>query len=296
MTSVAKQSELQSTDVHILGNETNYLAVSGDRDRPPSWLTDSPYCEELAMHGIAHAGVMRAKEPFKVVRHDQSGTFMIACLGGEGSILTDGGWRTIRASQACLLPPFVMNSLYCNPGKHWDFAWVRYIESRDRNPVVSAYSPVFGSYEGLPLKSSIVGLHAEAKAEATPATMSLWCDLIHGYVMRFAQPHRSDKRLWKLWKTVEGNPARNWTLAELSAAVSVSQEHLRRLCNKELGRSPMQQVTFIRMQHAARLLATTDEKVDTVCRAIGYSNPNTFSNTFLKWIGRRPSHHGRQGR
>jgi transcriptional regulator GlxA family with amidase domain len=168
---------------------------------------------------------------------------------------------------------------------------VRYAESKERNPVVSANSPVFGKYGGEALQHAIGGLHAEASSEASPAAMNLWTELIQGCVTRFSQPHRQDRRLWKLWKTVEGAPGRNWSLAELAHAVSVSKEHLRRICTRELGRSPMQQVTFIRMQHAARMLATTDEKIETVCRAVGYSNPHTFSNTFLKWMGRRPSQH-----
>ncbi len=278
-------------DIHILGAGTSFRAVLGALENPPAWFGDSPRSMELARHDIAHVGVMDARKPFNIVRYDQSGTFLIACIGGAGKVLSDGGWRTVAAGHACLLPPFVMNSIHCETGKPWKFAWVRYAESRERNPVVSADSPVFGKYHGEPLQRAIEGLHAEASSEAGPATMNLWTDLIQGYVMRFAQPHHSDRRLWKLWKTVESAPARKWSLAELSAAVFVSPEHLRRICSKELGRSPMQQVTFIRMQHAARMLATTDEKIETVCRAVGYSNPHTFSNTFLKWMGRRPSQH-----
>lgn len=281
------------SDIHILGKETTYRVVLGAERNPPSWLKNSPRSEELSRHRIAHAGVMHAHEPFRIVRQDQSGTFLMACLEGEGTVLSDGGWRTITAGHACLMPPFVMNAFHCKPGLPWKFAWVRYHESKDRSPVVSANSPVFGSYQGEPLKNAIEGLHAEASSEALPATMSLWAELIQAYVIRFAQPHRQDKRLWKLWKTVESDPGKKWSLTELADALSVSREHLRRICTKELGRSPMQQVTFIRMQHAAHLLATTDEKLETICRAVGYGNPHTFSNTFLKWIGRRPSDHRR---
>jgi hypothetical protein len=111
-----------------------------------------------------------------------------------------------------------MNAFHCKPGGTWEFAWVRYLESRETNPVVSAHSPVFGKYEGEPLRHGIAGLRAEALAEAAPATMGLWSELIHGYVMRFAQPHRRDSRLWKLWKAVDEAPARAWSLHELADA------------------------------------------------------------------------------
>jgi hypothetical protein len=84
---------------------------------------------------------------------------------------------------------------------------------------------------------------------------------------------------------------RDWTLSELAHAVHVSPEHLRRLCRKALGRSPMQHVIWLRMRKAAELLATTDAKIDAVSKAVGYENPFVFSNTFKKWIGWRPSEH-----
>ena len=71
----------------------------------------------------------------------------------------------------------------------------------------------------------------------------------------------------------------------------MSPEHLRRLCRKALGRSPMQHVIWLRMRKAAQLLASTDAKVDSVAKQVGYVNPFVFSNTFKKWIGWRPSEH-----
>jgi AraC-like DNA-binding protein len=288
---VKKTSKTQAVDVNVLGADTVYAAVLSNGKNTPGWLSKSPISRELSQHHIAHAGVMKARAPYEIVRYDQSGTFLMACLDGEGEVLRDGDWLTITAGQACLLPPFVKNAFRCKPGKKWVFAWVRYLESREISPVVSVHSPVFGMYKGEPLLRAIEGLRAEALAEAMPASMGLWADLIHGYVMRFAQPHKRDSRLWKLWKAVEKDPAHDWSLTELAEAACVSREHLRRICLKELGRSAIQQVTFIRMQIAARMLATGDEKIETVCRAVGFKSPQSFSNTFLKWIGRRPSEH-----
>jgi AraC-like DNA-binding protein len=43
------------------------------------------------------------------------------------------------------------------------------------------------------------------------------------------------------------------------------------------------------MQNAAKLLTTTDDKVETIAHACGYENPFVFSTTFKKWVGWRPS-------
>ena len=47
--------------------------------------------------------------------------------------------------------------------------------------------------------------------------------------------------------------------------------------------------TPVRMAHAARLLATTGDKVEVIARSVGYANPFAFSNTFKRLTGFRPS-------
>jgi AraC-like DNA-binding protein len=276
-------------DVEIFGKATFYQVVRADDADLRGWMQEGPVCPLLAQHHISHCGIMRATPPFQIVRANQSGTFMLACLEGEGVILADGKWKRIRAGQACLLPPFVMNSLKCLPGKKWSFAWVRYRESRESRPILSSLSPVTGAFDTAPLKSAIDGLHAECRSSNGASALHHWSELVHHYVLRFAQPHSSDERLWRLWQRVETDLARAWTLDELAAAACMSGEHLRRLCRKEIGRSPMQHLTHLRLQRARHLLSVTDDKVEVIARAVGFESAFTFSNTFYKWIGWRPS-------
>jgi len=276
-------------DVQIFGDATRQMMVRATADDRREWLKEGAVCPLLAQHHIGHVGIMRAAPPYEVVRTEQSGTFMLACFEGEGVVLVDGAWKRVKKGQACLLPPFVMNALKCVPGKGWKFAWVRYEESRESTPIVSALSPVSASFDPLPLKFAIEGLHAEANGSATAAALHHWTELIHHYVLRFAQPKHPDDRLWRLWQKVEADLAKPWTLTDLAGIAHVSEEHLRRLCRKELGRSPMQHVTFLRLQKARHLLATTEEKVESVATEVGFKSTFSFSNTFKSWIGVRPS-------
>lgn len=263
------------------------IKASGGDER--DWLRDAPVCSLLRRHQIIHAGIMEARPPFEIFRTDQSGTFMMACLSGEGSILVDGSWKEVGEGQACLLPPFVANALKCAAGKSWRFCWVRYLERRDTTPIVSALSPVRGDYAGEPLCRAIEGLLAECEAEGKTALSHHWVELIHRYVLRFAQPHKEDDRLWRLWKKVGRRLHYPWSLAELGELACVSPEHLRRLCKKELGRSPMQQLTYLRMQQASELLLDRKDKIETIAKAVGYRNAFHFSNVFVEWAGVRPS-------
>ncbi len=281
------------SDRQIFGESTRRMTVRGNEGETRDWLKDGPVCTLLRQHHIAHVGIMRAQPPYEVVRAEQSGTFMLACFEGEGVVLVDGAWKKIRKGQACLLPPFVLNALKCLPGKAWKFAWVRYEESRESAPIVSALSPVSGNFDPLPLKFAIEGLHAEASNAPASSAMHHWTELIHHYVVRFAQPKHPDERLWRLWQKVEADLEKPWTLTDLAGIAFVSEEHLRRLCRKELGRSPMQHLTFLRLQRARHLLAVTEDKVESIANSVGFKNTFGFSNTFKSWIGVRPSEYRR---
>ncbi|MFK7849985.1 MAG: helix-turn-helix domain-containing protein [Akkermansiaceae bacterium] len=276
------------SDIEILGKDTHVLAICGNRKGLPKWLEDSPVCDLLRTHGIKHTGIMDAAPPYEILRVNQSGTFMMACLDGEGVVSVDGNWKPITAGQACLLPPFVKNSLKCLPGHRWRFAWVRYDESPETKPIVSSVSPVIGKFDGQGLKCAIEGLHAEAQ-KGTPAANLHWSALVNHYVIRFAEPTDLDERLWKLWNEVEKNPARDWTLDQLATIACLSPEHLRRLCVKEIGRSPMRHLSFIRLKHAVRLLTNTEEKIETIAKAVGFASIHSFSKSFSSWFGKRPS-------
>lgn len=277
-----------SGDIQILGN-SKYMLVRSDDSDPRPWLESAPICPLLAQHHMAHAGVLWARYPFEIKRKFQSGTFMMACLKGEGTVLVDGHWKALRAGEACLLPPFVLNTFKCIKGKPWDFCWVRYLESPESKPLVTQHSPVLGRYDFAPILAAIQGLHAESNGAKNPGSLDHWIDLIHHYVLRFAQPHDYDERLWKLWQKVEPRLSRKWTLTEMADIAHVSEEHLRRLCRIHYGRSPVQHLTFLRMQRAKLLLSTTEDKIETIARAVSYENPFTFSTLFKRWVGWSPS-------
>ncbi len=286
-----KTSHLSETD--ILGPRTRQIVVRTDDSDRREWIQGQPVCKSLAQHRMAHLGVREAHAPYSIVRLKQSGTFFMACLGGEGRILVDGRWRACKAGMACLLPSHMLHAFHAVKGKPWHFVWVRSEAVPEKRPIARAGSPVMTEFDGGPLLAAATGLHAECTGEASPAAVHHWIELVQGYVLRFAHPWQVDPRLARLWERVAARPEAEWTLGLLAFEAHVSAEHLRRLCTQQLGRSPMRQVTYLRMRHAAELLSSTDEKIATVARRVGYKNAFVFSTTFKKWIGWRPSDHRR---
>ncbi len=282
------------SDIHTLGENTRYQVVRADAHDTRGWLSQAPVCSLLSQYNILHVGLMFASPPFEIVRTDQSGTFFLACIAGSGSILVDGDWETVKPGMAALLPPHSVNALRTGSSKRWHFAWVRYLEPRGvGTPVATATSPAMGPYDAHPIKLAIEGFAAEhaSPSQGEAAIRNHWVQLVHHYVLRFSRPLAADDRIWRAWDTVSKDLGRTWTLQEIARIACMSTEQLRRLCLKHIGRSPIKHLTFLRMRHAAELLSTTNEKIETIAHMVGYENPFAFSNTFLKWTGIRPSEH-----
>ncbi|MDB4438604.1 AraC family transcriptional regulator, partial [bacterium] len=177
--STKKASVKNLENVRVFGDRTRVEVVRVDDDNHREWLQDAPVCKLLAQHQIIHVGIMKAHSPFEVIRTDQSGTFMLACLEGEGSILVDGSWKRVKAGEACLLPPFVANALKCVGRKAWRFCWVRYVEKKGTKPIANSISPVLGVFDGVPLLRAIEGLVAECCGGGAAAFEHQWVELIH---------------------------------------------------------------------------------------------------------------------
>jgi AraC-like DNA-binding protein len=278
-------------ETHILGTRTHQQIVRAHRNDTREWLRDAPVCQALALHRIAHVGVADAAMPYRIVRMKQSGTYFMACFEGKGRMLVDGRWHAFGAGMACLLPPHMLNAFECVKGRPWRFAWVRYEAVPETRPISRASSPVIAKYHAEPLRYAVLGLHAETTGGAAPAALHHWVELIQQCVLRFAHPWDMDQRLAAMLERVAKHPGKPWTLEQMALDCHLSKEHLRRLCLKQLGRSPMRQLTHLRMRLAADLLAQTEEKIETISRRCGYQNAFVFSTTFKRWIGWRPSEH-----
>ncbi|MEJ5238321.1 MAG: AraC family transcriptional regulator [Limisphaera sp.] len=285
---------LPRSDVTILGPHTQLAGVRAAAVEPRPWIEPFPVCPALNTLGIIHTGIQQTAAPMKIVRTRQTTTYFLACTGGKGRVLIDGRWRVCRAGWACLLPAHTLNAFEAIPGVRWEFCWVCYQQPRDQRPLGNAASPVMAPYDSQPLLAAIQGLLYECSGPAQPSLMMQWSHLIHAYVLRFARPCHQPDKLRMLWERVESRLEEPWTLEKLAAEAGYSREHLRRLCRRQLGRSPMHQVTYLRMRRAAELLATTELTVAAIAHRVGYQNPFVFSNAFARWIGWRPSEYRRQ--
>lgn len=265
-----------------------WIVRATEEDRR-DWLASAPVCTTLGRRGISHVGVACAIHPYEVKRPSLNGMFVMACVAGQGEVLLENRWRKFGAGTACLAPPRAPNAYRCTHEGAWEFVWVRYLQPPARRPIVVTSAPLLAAFDGRPLWAAVLGLHHEAHGSAQPAIMDRWVDLIEDYVRRFTQPWREDERLRRLWEEVARDLSREWTIAELASINGMSDEQLRRLCLKALGRTPRAQLTWMRMERAAERISASGEKLEAIAREVGYDSVFSFSNTFQRLFGRRPS-------
>ncbi len=165
---------------------------------------------------------------------------------------------------------------------------MRFMPSSPRS-VHNALVPGLTAFDGDALAHAIRGLASEVATRKDPATCSMWIDLVEGYVARLLDPLQREPRLVAMWNEVCRDLARPWTLGEMARLAHTSEEHLRRLCQRSLGRSPGRQLASLRIARAAHLLATTHDKVEAIAQQVGYANGYAFSNTFKRLTGFRPT-------
>ena len=67
-----------------------------------------------------------------------------------------------------------------------------------------------------------------------------------------------------------------------------SRFHLLRLYKKLYGQTPLQRLTFLRMEEAKSLLKGRNETISTVAARCGYENPSHFATAFRRVVGVTP--------
>jgi AraC-like DNA-binding protein len=246
-------------------------------------------CPALAIREISHVGFGDARAPYRVVRMDLAGAYLHGSISGQGRVLLDGHWQVHSQKMTSFAPAHVLHAFHAVPQVPWRICWVRYTPKSLRS-MPGTMAPVLATFDPGPLGQAIAGLYSETvEGENNPGTCALWVDLIENYVARFTDPWRQDKRLSRVWAAVQNDLQHDWTLKEFAGLAGISSEHFRRLCHKNLGRSPFRQLVDLRIQQASHLLTITDATIESVANAVGYDNPFAFSNVFLKIMGSRPS-------
>jgi AraC-like DNA-binding protein/signal transduction histidine kinase len=85
------------------------------------------------------------------------------------------------------------------------------------------------------------------------------------------------------------------TRGQIAKAVNASDDYFTRVFRREIGLSPWEYLTRLRMIRARSLLRSTGQPIQEVARRIGYDDQAYFCRVFRKTTGTSPSAYRRQG-
>ncbi len=128
----------------------------------------------------------------------------------------------------------------------------------------------------------------ESRYSIAKAFKMLLPELSRG-ALPLALPYPRDPRLGKIVEYLDKHLADSVSFKLVADQFGVSERSLARLFQKELNMSFIQYFTILRMLKGLKLLLDDKLSINEVATRVGYSSLPTFSNTFTKIVGIRPS-------
>jgi AraC-like DNA-binding protein len=102
-------------------------------------------------------------------------------------------------------------------------------------------------------------------------------------------PHPKDRRLVNVINYLTTQIHKEHLLPKLASDFNMSDKSLYRLFKKDLGMSFIKYYTQLRIFKSLEYLMNSDYNISEIANMVGYNSLPTFSNTFTKIMGKRPS-------
>ncbi|MBU2986105.1 AraC family transcriptional regulator [Saccharophagus degradans] len=258
-------------------------------------FVDPTRTPELVEADIQLAGVSRLEGAYRVGHVAADIHTVLFSVNGQGLLHTDAGSQAIASPSVTVLPaglPF----LFELDSASWSTAWFCFYNTRQWRALASSAASVEYCEQALQVYHLLSVLYYEPEPSLRLSSMHL---LSHYLNETLTQPRvaRDDyQRVDTLFRQVENQLHFNWSIEYMCDLVHYSAPHLHRLCRQRFGRSPVQQVIYLRMERAKYLLQHTDWSIAQIGGQVGYTDVLNFSKRFKKSLGQSPGHYRTQSR
>ena len=98
-----------------------------------------------------------------------------------------------------------------------------------------------------------------------------------------ARPGYYDAALDRIRRDIFADPAREWSLPEIAAELSLSESHFRRLYKQRFGVACTKDIWASRMEYAKQLLLETELTAGEIALRCGYQSYEHFSRSFVRY-------------
>lgn len=162
-------------------------------------------------------------------------------------------------------------------------------------------APIRGGSVGGPLRTALGLLGDEVAAEepGRQTVLDRLLDLLLVYSLRawFTRPEADapgwyaaleDPAAGPALRAIHGDPAHQWSVAELAALAGLSRAAFARRFSEQVGEAPLAYLTRWRMSLAAGALLRPGATLAAVAQEVGYGSEFALSNAFRRTYGEAP--------
>lgn len=245
---------------------------------------------ELESLGIQLCGVSHLAGNYTVGRTDPVAHTVLYSVDGCIELYTHEGQQTVEKSQVIILPahqPFLIDL----EGPSWTMCWFDFEDGpRWRDACLDRRSAEICE-GGRRIFHALSLIYYERDEQLRRPTLNY----LDHYLNQTMKPQQAIspelQRLRQLFLDVEKRLHYAWKMEDMCELIHYSAPHLHRLSQKHFGRSPLQQIIFMRMERAKHLLSSTTWPIAQVAEQVGYHDIFSFSKRFKKSVGESPANY-----
>lgn len=233
---------------------------------------------------------------FDVKWHTHEAWELIYCTSGEGAFrFQDGITLPYRAGEVVVIPPKTVHANSSVEGF--------------TNIHLNLLEPSFTNTETFKVQDeggSILKAFVEARAYYTSdkakkeLVLSSLGELIASYLVVYLSNSEFSEPVVQIRDSILKNYVNpDYSLDEFMKSLPFHYDYLRRLFKKEVGMSPLEYMTSLRMKNAEWLLSTAWMNgcaISEIARMCGFANALYFSRVFRKYYGCSPTQYVKQQR
>ncbi len=244
--------------------------------------------EYLLMNEIIYAG--KHLITYSVNRHAHSSWEFIYCTGGSGTLTYDSGVLPYQAGDVLIIPPLVYHKNESETG-------FTNIHLNMRNPELSLKGPALVRDDGnhFILDAFTAAFYHFGADPGSQQTMllSLYAYLVISLIQAELSAPVRNPTVEEIASTIiRSYPDESFELDEYLRTLPFNYDYLRKLFKQDVGVTPHQYLSDIRLRAAAERLSFTDGRganISDVAHLCGFREPLYFSKIFRKKYGMSPS-------
>lgn len=208
-------------------------------------------------------------------------------LSGQGKLVTEHNQYTLTANTLIVLPAKQGFEVKIDAA-HWDVIWLNLANTNRWKHLNLVEALVLYDQKLQPLHFAMELLYSESNATLREGVMPILSHYLNTTLQ--SEPKiGGHNRLTSLFLEIEERLQFDWTIDAMCEQVHYSAPHLHRLCQAQFGKSPMQQLIYLRIKRAKNLLLNTRWPVAHIAAYVGYPNIFNFSKRLKKSVGVSPT-------